>query len=74
MLTMFDPPLARALLSQTQFLTRLRLFPAAVPSNAVHPLLALQHIIDTICDGARVPMSYATFSLQLKVSPGPWEF
>ena len=30
MLTMFDPPLARALQSQTQFLTRLRLFLAAV--------------------------------------------
>ena len=53
MLTTFDPPLARALLSQTQFLTRLRLFLAAVSSNAVHLLLALQHTIDTICDRAR---------------------
>ena len=48
MLTMFDPPLARALQGQTQLLTRLRLFLAAVPSNAVHPLLALQRTIETI--------------------------
>ena len=52
MLTMCYPPLARALHGQTQFLTRLRLFRAAVPSNAVHPLFALQH---TILDRARVP-------------------
>ena len=63
MLTMFDPPLARAMQSQTRSLTRLRLFLAAVPSNAVHPLLALQHNIDTICDGARVPKPCATFVL-----------
>ena len=68
MLTTFDPPLARALLSQTQFLTRLRLFLAAVSSNAVHPLLALQDTIDTICDRARDPKFCATFSLQLKVA------
>ena len=74
MLTTFDPPLARALLSQTQFLTRLRLFLAAVSSNAVHPLFALQHTIDTICDRARVPKFCAVFSLQLRVSRGPWEF
>ena len=54
MLTMFDPLLARALQSQTQFLTWLRLFPAAVSANAVHPLFALQHTIDNICDRARV--------------------
>ena len=74
MLTMFDPPLARALLSQTQLLTRLRLFLAAVSSNAVHPLFALQHTIDTVCDRARVPKHCATSSLQLGVSPGLWEF
>ena len=68
MLTVFDPPLARALQSQTQFLTRLRLFLAAVPSNAVHPLLALQHTIDTICDRARVPKPCATLSLPLRPS------
>ena len=55
MLTMFDPPLAQGLQSQTQFLTLLRLFPAAVPSSAVHPPFALQHTIDTICDRASVP-------------------
>ena len=70
MLSTFDPPLARALLSQTQLLTRLRLFLAAVSSNAVHPL----HTIDTICDRARVPKHCATSSLQLRVSPGLWEF
>ena len=73
MLSMFDPPLARALLSQAQLLTRLRLFLAAVPLNAVHPLFALQYTIDTICDRARVPKFCATFSLQLRVSPGPWD-
>ena len=73
MLTMFDPPLARALQGQTQFLTRLRLFLAAVRSNAVHPLLALQHTTDTICDRARVPKLHKA-SFQLRVSPGPWEF
>ena len=70
MLTTLGPPLARALLSQTQFLTRPRLFLAAVPSNAVDPLLALQHTIDTICDRARVLKHCTTSSLQLKVT-GP---
>ena len=69
---MFDPLLARALQSQTQLVTRLHLFLAAVPSNAVYPLLALQHAIDTIHARARVPKFCATFSLQLGVSPGPW--
>ena len=63
--------LARALLSQTQLLTRLRLFLVAVSSNAVHLLFALQHTIDTICDRARVPKHCAkhcaTSSLQLRV-------
>ena len=68
MLTTFDPPLARAL-QKTQFLTRLRPFLAAASSNAVHPVLALQHIIATNCDRARVPKFCAAFSLQLKVSP-----
>ena len=46
----------------------------AVPSNAVHPLLALLHTIETICDGGRVPKPCAMFFPQLRVSPGPWEF
>ena len=49
MLTTFEPPLARALQSQTQFQTRLRLILAVHPSNGVHALLA-QHTIDTVCD------------------------
>ena len=74
MMTMFDLSFAQALQSQTQFLTRLRPFLAAVPSNAVHPLFALQNKIDKICDRSRVPKFCAAFSLQLKVSPGLWEF
>ena len=43
MLTTFDGPLAEALLSQTQFLTRLGPFLTAVPTHAVDLLFALQH-------------------------------
>ena len=61
MLSTLEPPLARALLSRTQLLTRLCLFLAAVSSNAIHPLFALQHTIDTICDRVRVPKHCETF-------------
>ena len=69
MLTMFDPLLARALQGQTQLLIRLRLFLAAVPSNAVHPLLALQRTIDTIQIGA-CPEALCNV-LSTAESPGP---
>ena len=71
MLSTLDPPLARALLRQTQLLTRLRLFLAAVSSNAIHPLFALQHTIDTICDRARVLKFLRNFLSTAEGVPGP---
>ena len=62
MLAMFGLPLSRTLQSQTQFCTRLRLFLAAISTNAVHPTFALQLTIDTICGGARVLEFGAAFS------------